>query len=148
MNVVMGFDVGTKRIGVAVGNGITGSAQALGIIYVNKHHQPDWPAIDAHIRQWRPQGLVVGLPLDLEGQSQAMTETARRFAQQLHARAELPVHFQDERHTSQEAARRFKAARAQGTRRRHDANQLDAMAAVIIVENWLAQPGMQSPPSV
>lgn len=140
MNCMLGFDVGTRLIGVAVGNTLTASAQAVAVVNM-RDKQPDWVRLDALIAQWQPDALVVGLPLTRDGDEQPMTRHARRFAQAIGERSRLPVHMQDERHSSQEAARRFARARAAGTRRRRDAEQLDAMAAVVILESWLAQAG-------
>lgn len=135
MSCLLGFDVGTRLIGVAVGNRLTDSAQPVAIVNV-RERQPDWTRLDELLRQWRPDALVVGLPLTRDGGNQPMTRHARRFAEALRERSGLPVHMQDERHTSQEAARRFAHARAAGTRRRRDAASLDAMAAVVILESW------------
>jgi putative Holliday junction resolvase len=137
-NCVLGFDFGTRRIGMAVGQGITGTAQALAVI-ANSGEGVAWDGIDQAVRTWRPQVLVVGLPLTLEGAEQAISRGARAFASALRARYHLPVHEQDERLTSVEADRRFAAARRAGTRRAKHAKQLDAIAAQVIVENFLAE---------
>lgn len=136
MSSALGFDVGTRLIGVAVGNDLTGSARPLDIVHV-RDKQPDWPRLDDLMRQWSPDMLVVGLPLTLDGGSQPITRHARRFAEQLRNRYQLPVHMRDERHSSQEAARRFAQARAAGLRRRRDAEKIDAVAAAVILESWL-----------
>jgi len=136
MSGALGFDVGTRLIGVAVGNRLTGTARPLDILHV-RDKQPDWPRLDGIVRQWSPDMLVVGLPLTLDGGSQPITRHARRFAEQLRQRYKLPVHMQDERHSSQEAARRFARARAAGTKRRRDAEKIDAVAAAVILESWL-----------
>jgi putative holliday junction resolvase len=138
MSCLFGFDVGTKIIGVAVGNRLTGTARALAALPV-RDGQPDWQALDTLRREWQPDELVVGLPLDDEGKEQPMTRTARRFAQALSDRYGLAVVFADERMTSQEAARRFAAGRAAGTRKRSDARAIDAEAAAVILESHLLQ---------
>lgn len=138
MSCLFGFDVGTKIIGVAVGNRLTGTARALAALPV-RDGQPDWQALDTLRREWQPAELVVGLPLDDEGKEQPMTRTARRFAQALSDRYGLAVVFADERMTSQEAARRFAAGRAAGTRKRSDARAIDAEAAAVILESHLLQ---------
>lgn len=137
MNRVLGFDVGTRLIGVAVGNTLTASAQPVAVVKV-RDRQPDWTQLDTLLQQWQPETLVIGLPLARDGGEQPMTRHARRFAAAIGERSRLPVHMQDERHSSQEAARRFAQARAAGTRRRRDAEMLDAMAAVVILESWLS----------
>lgn len=136
---VLGFDVGLRRIGVAVGNGVTGNASALAVIEVHATG-PDWERIDRLLREWRPAGLVVGDPMTLDGGDQPIRQAARAFARQLQRRSGLPVVMVDERNSSQEAARRFAAARADGRRKRRDAEVLDAIAAAVIVERWLAAP--------
>src|SRR3954468_24899960 len=134
---VLGFDFGTRFIGVAVGNRLSG-ARALETV---NHHtlEPDWQRIDALVREWRPAQLIVGLPLQMDGSEQAMTHAARGFAAGIGERYHLPVRMVDERLTSIEASHRFAAQRARGTARRKDIAGLDAIAAEIILENWFAQ---------
>lgn len=136
---VLGFDVGARRIGVAVGNALTGGARAVAVVDVHAAG-PDWAAVEKLLREWRPDGLVVGDPMTLDGGDQPIRKAARAFAQTLQERFRLPVVMVDERNSSQEAARRFAAARADGRRRRSDAENLDAVAAVVIVERWLSSP--------
>ncbi len=136
---VLGFDYGERRIGVATGQRITGTATALRVV-ANGPQGPDWGALDALLKEWRPQALIVGLPLTMEGEVQAITRRSRRFATQLAARYGLPVLEQDERMSSIEANRRFIVARRAGTARQKDARGLDSLAAAVIVENWLARP--------
>jgi putative holliday junction resolvase len=136
MSCALGFDVGSKLIGVAVGNRFTASARAIATIAM-RDDDPDWAALDALRSEWLPDTLVVGLPLTLEGAEQAASQRARRFADRLHARYRVPVMLIDERHSSREAARRFADARAAGLKRRHDAAQIDAEAAAVILERWL-----------
>ena len=99
VTIVLGFDYGTKRIGVAVGNSLTGSAQALGVIQntnPNQMHQK----IQDLINEWQPSCLVVGLPLHPDGAEHAMTKRSRSFAQQLAKQFGRPIHFVDERYSS------------------------------------------------
>jgi putative holliday junction resolvase len=138
MSCALGFDVGSKLIGVAVGNRVTASARALATIHV-RNDAPDWTALDALRSEWLPDTLVVGLPLTLEGDEQPASKRARRFADQLHQRYRVPVTLVDERHSSREAAQRFAQARAVGLKRRSDAAQIDAEAAAVILERWLHQ---------
>lgn len=136
---VLGFDVGSRRIGVAVGSPFGHGARALAVVDVHAAG-PDWAAIDRLRAEWRPQGLVVGDPMTLDGGDQPIRQRAHAFARALHARYRLPVVLVDERSSSIEAAQRFAGERAQGHRRRRDAAALDAVAAAIIVERWLAAP--------
>lgn len=134
---LLGFDYGTRRIGVAAGQAITGTAQPLGVVE-HAAGAPDWAALDRLVRAWTPEAFVVGLPLDLEGHEQPISRAARDFARALGERYGRTVHLHDERMSSQEAARRFAAARASGQRARKDAGLLDAYAAQIIVESFFA----------
>ncbi len=138
MSCVLGFDYGARRIGVASGNRISQSARPLPVLVVNAG-EPDWTRVDALLADWKPEALVVGLPLTLDGGEQKVTRGARAFADALAQRSGLPVHLVDERHTSQEASRRFAAQRASGAARRRDAANIDSLAAAVILEGWLTQ---------
>lgn len=139
MSCVFGFDYGSRLLGVAVGNRFTGLARALAVVPV-RDGEPDWNKLDALRREWQPDTLVLGLPLTLDGAEQAASRGARRLAQRLGERYALPVALVDERHSSQEAAHRFAQARASGLKKRSDAAAIDAEAAAVILERWLAQP--------
>jgi putative Holliday junction resolvase len=136
VSTALGFDYGARRIGVAVGNALTGTARALEVI-ANGAQGPDWPRVDALMREWRPQILVVGLPLTMEGGEQKNSAAARAFAAQLDEKYKLPTQLVDERLSSREAAQRFAQRRASGSARRKQAATLDAVAAEVIVEQWL-----------
>ncbi len=136
---VLGFDVGARRIGVAVGSGFGLGARALAVVDVHDD-QIDWKAVEKLHREWRPAGFVVGDPMTLDGGDQPIRARARAFAHELRTRFRLPVAMMDERNSSQEAAQRFAADRADGKRKRRDADLLDAVAAAVIVERWLAAP--------
>ena len=144
---VLGFDVGSRRIGVAVGSAFSAQARALAVVDVHGQ-QPDWKEIDRLREEWRPDGLVVGDPLTLEGEDQPNRKRAHAFARQLLARYALPVVLVDERSSSVEAARRFAQQRAAGHKRRRDAANLDAVAAAVIIERWLDAPGDATPVSL
>ena len=99
VTIVLGFDYGTKRIGVAVGNSLTGSAQALDAIQntnPNQMHQK----IQDLINEWQPSCLVVGLPLHPDGAEHAMTKRSRLFGQELAKQFGKPIHYVDERYSS------------------------------------------------
>ena len=140
---VLGFDVGARRIGVAVGSAL-GGARAVAVVDV-REGGPDWTSIERLHRDWRPAGLVVGDPMTLDGGDQPIRRRARAFAGELKARFRLPVVMVDERSSSVEAAQRFARDRAAGNRRRRDAATLDAAAAAVIVERWLAAPEDATP---
>ena len=124
---VMGFDYGERRIGVAVGQTVTRTAQALITLRV-QNGQIDWPAIAELIATWRPSQLVLGLPGNNDGQIHPNAAPIARFARRLAGRFQLPVAFVDERLSSYAAAE-DPAARRLG---------LDAVAARLILETWLA----------
>ena len=136
---VLGFDVGARRIGVAVGSAFGSGARALAVIDVHANG-PDWNAIDKLRVEWRPDGLVVGDPMTLDGGDQPIRTRAHAFARELKARYQLPVVLVDERSSSVEAAQRFALDRAEGRKRKRDAVALDAVAAAVIIERWLAAP--------
>jgi putative Holliday junction resolvase len=138
VSTVLGFDYGARRIGVAVGNALTGTARALEVI-ANGAQGPDWLRVDALMREWQPQILLVGLPLTMEGEEQKNSAAARAFAARLDEKYSLPTQLVDERLSSREAAQRFARRRASGQARRKHAAALDAVAAEIIIETWLGQ---------
>lgn len=132
---VLSFDFGLRRIGVAVGQAATRTAS---IVQTVAHRdQPDWAAIDRIVREWKPQMFLVGLPLDGEGGETDMSRAARRFGQELVQRYQRDCVYADERLSSHAATQRFSELRAGGGLKRKHAGQLDAMAAQIILENWL-----------
>lgn len=132
---ILGFDFGMRRIGVAVGQAQTGTATALEI--VPHREQPDWEAIERLVNEWKPSNAVVGLPLSEDGEETTMSAAARSFGNRLEGRFNIPVSYHDERFTSIEAAGQFAEHRASGRARRKDAARLDAVAARLILENWL-----------
>lgn len=140
---LLGFDFGFRRIGVAVGQTATRTAGAL--VTVAHSTEPDWQSIGQLVREWKPAGLVVGLALNDEGGETDMSRTSRKFAAELEQRYQIQVYFVDERLTSIAAGAEFAQARSEGRARKKDARKLDAMAAKIILENWLqSQPIIES----
>ena len=136
----LGFDYGERRIGVAVGQSVTGTATPLATVGV-RGGEPDWASIDGIVATWNPDGLVVGEPLQMDGRPQAMTRRARRFRHALERRFGLPVHAADERLTTVEARAALAergAFRGSGARRRHEIDH--PVAARIILESWLGEP--------
>jgi len=120
--IVLGFDFGTRRIGVALGNGITRSARALQVI--ERSSAPSrWRELAALIEQWQPQQLVVGVARHTDGAADEMTARCERFARQLEGRFHLPVARVDERYSSAVVPRRGK---------RPD----DDQAAALILQQW------------
>lgn len=99
IEIVFGFDFGIKRIGIAMGNTLTGQAQALSIVKAIDN-AARFKAIGALIEQWKPARLIVGEPVHPDGTEHEMTLRCRRFANQLHGRFNLPVELVDERYSS------------------------------------------------
>ncbi|BAO45503.1 Holliday junction resolvase RuvX [Thiolapillus brandeum] len=128
---LLGFDYGTHKIGVAVGQELTGTANPLTVLNLVKG-KPDWEGIRCLIDEWRPQGLVVGLPIGPREEETPMTTAARKFARQLEGRFGLPVHLADERLTSREAWSRI------GGIATRDVTRIDSMAAKLILETWFS----------
>lgn len=134
---VLGFDYGSQKIGVAIGNTISGSARELGSI--GNPEQDDWQALDTLFNEWRPEMTVVGLPLDRDGSEQPITRAARKFAAQITDRYGCNVALVDERYSSHEARAQLRDARASGTRpRRLRRGDIDAAAAALLLRAWLA----------
>lgn len=135
---VMAFDVGEKRLGIAVGEALTGRARALPTL-----DPADWGAIQRCWDDWAPIAAVVGWPLDDDGRSQPTTELARVFAGRLHGRFGCPVFTCDERFSSRAADARLRDARAQGQLgRRVRKTDRDAEAARVILEQWFSEGGL------
>ncbi|MCR6662781.1 MAG: Holliday junction resolvase RuvX [Luteimonas sp.] len=136
---VMGFDVGARCIGVAIGSVFSERGRPVAVVDVHDDNI-DWAAVDRLHREWKPDGFVVGDPMTLDGGDQPIRKRAHAFAHALQERYRRPVVLVDERSSSIEAAQRFAGERAEGRSRRRDAAALDAVAAAIIVERWLAAP--------
>jgi putative Holliday junction resolvase len=134
--VFLGFDFGFKRIGVAVGQKLTCSASPLATINAQAG-TPDWNQVAKVIAQWSPQALIVGLPTCIDGSSLYTTSAAKRFAKELRKRFSLPVHLVDERLSTVEARGQLFA---QGGYRKIKKTEVDAVAACVILEQWLQHP--------
>ncbi|RDI46546.1 Holliday junction resolvase RuvX [Aquicella lusitana] len=133
--ILIGFDFGMKRIGVAIGQTITQTARPLDTIQ-SKEGEPNWDAITHLIKKWLPDALVVGIPLNMDGTDQAITHHARAFANKLHDRFKLPVYEMDERLTTKDARERLFI---QGGYKALQGGQVDRVAAQLILQNWFAE---------
>ncbi|WP_404341029.1 Holliday junction resolvase RuvX [Pseudoalteromonas mariniglutinosa] len=132
---VMGFDFGTKSIGIAIGQELTGTASSLQAVKA-RDGIPDWQLIKKQVDEWQPDLMVVGLPLNMDGSNQEVTFKAKKFANRLHNHFAVPVVTQDERLTTADAkARLF----AQGGYRNLGKGNVDNMSAVIIIESFFEQ---------
>ena len=128
----LAFDFGTKSIGCAIGQSITGTAQALPA-FKAQDGIPNWEAIEKCLKEWKPDVVIVGLPLNMDGTEQDLTLRARKFANRLQGRFGVNVHLQDERLTTTQARSEiferggFKALK-KGT--------IDGVSACLILESW------------
>lgn len=135
---LLGFDFGLARIGVAVANTLTGVATPESVIRA-KQGQPDWDAIQRQIKVWRPQVLVVGMPQKLDGSDSAMRQPILAFCKKLETLSGLPVQTANEQLSSREAEQRLKQARQSGRKRKVRKEEIDQLAAAIILENWMQE---------
>ena len=129
---VMGFDFGTKSIGIAIGQELTGSASSRKAVKA-QDGIPNWDHIAVQVAEWQPDLMVVGLPLNMDGTSQEVTFKAKKFANRLHNNYGIPVQTQDERLTTADAkARLFES----GGYKNLGKGNVDNMSAVIILESF------------
>ena len=133
---ILAFDFGLRRIGVAVGQDVTGTASPLGVV-PNRDDGVDLEAISALIKEWRPTGLVVGMPSHADGSPSALQEPVEAFIEQLRSYG-LSIDTVDERYTSVDAEQVLKAARTAGSRGRISKEMIDSAAAVFIAERYLS----------
>ena len=124
---VIGFDFGSYWIGVAVGQTLTREATPLPALRNN-----DWKAIERLLDDWRPQQLVVGLPLSMNGEDQEMTASAKRFGRRLEGRFGITTRMVDERLTTREAYQI-----AMESQQHKSKTEIDSLSAAIITESWL-----------
>lgn len=144
MPTLLGFDFGTARIGVAVGETETGLAQPLTVIH-GEANALRFGAIGKLIDEWKPARLVVGLPMHMDGSEHDMSARCRRFANQLNGRFGLPVELMDERLSSAEAEEMLRELGAlspgKGRDWRERKQHLDALAAQRILQSYLEHHG-------
>ena len=127
----MGFDFGTRKIGLAVGQSLTQTTTALPEIKAS-NGQPNWEQLALLIQEWQPDGFVVGLPLLMDGSEFDMTQRARKFANRLHGRFGKPCFTMDERLTSFEARET-----ARHSQQRQEL--VDSIAASLILQSWFTE---------
>jgi putative Holliday junction resolvase len=137
--IVLAFDFGLRRIGVACGDTVSRSASPLETVPAGPNG-PRWELIGSMLRDWQPDMAVVGLPYNVDGSDGEMTGAARTFAAELARRYALEVDMVDERYSSLEAGARLQSARESGLRRRRVAkSDVDAAAACVILERWFTE---------
>lgn len=130
--IIMAFDFGRRNIGIAVGQTITQTATPLPPLLA-KAGIPEWHPLDKIVRQWSPVALLVGIPLNMDGSEQSLTEQSRTFALSLKARYALPVYGMDERLTSKDARDQLFTAGGYKALKNHS---VDSLAACLILESF------------
>ena len=141
LRLLLGFDYGTRSIGVAVGQMITGQARELCNLKA-ENGIPKWEEIEKLIKEWQPDAMVVGMPLNMDGTPSDFCARAQKFANRLNGRFNLPVFTHDERLTTFEAKGE---RRAQGGQRgSYRDNPVDAIAAKLVLQGWLDENPAQS----
>lgn len=134
----MSFDFGMKSIGVALGQEITGTASPLAALQA-RDGIPDWDKLALLIKEWQPNELLVGLPLNMDGTEQAITQNVKRFASRLKHKYNLPVHLHDERLSTVDAKEKLFAL---GGYKKLTKEKVDSVSACLIYESWLMRDGL------
>jgi len=132
--IYIAFDFGMKRIGVAIGQMLTKTARPLDVIHA-KNGIPNWTIVTQLIKKWAPNGLIVGIPLNMDGSQQPLSQSAYQFANELKERFSIPVHSVDERLTTKAAREKLFT---QGGYKALQNGQVDSVAAQLILQNWFA----------
>ncbi len=143
----LGFDYSQNKIGVAVGQRLTGTARGLTTLK-SPNKKINWMAIKDLIAQWHPVALIIGLPLTMEGAEQEATEAVKLFSRQLSKHCNLPIHFMDERLTSREAShllgyegitspQRYSKPGKKIKKNKQQGHDIDQLAAQLILQSWL-----------
>lgn len=130
----LGFDFGTKYLGIAVGQSITATAQPLTTLKMLGQGQPNWQLLDPIIKEWQPSALIVGLALQPDGSHSATSRKAKAFGQLLAKRYDCPVKFIEERLTSVAARESAKGKFNSIVQKKAE---IDRISAAIILESWL-----------
>jgi putative Holliday junction resolvase len=134
--VVLAFDFGTKKIGVAAGQTLTKTSSPLAALSA-KDGVPNWEELTLLINRWRPSALIVGVPFGMDGSEEPITKKAKRFAKRLKSHfGSLPVFGMDERLTTYTARQELFE---QGGRKLIKKYSIDSVAAQLILESWLRQ---------
>ncbi|MEQ1835738.1 MAG: Holliday junction resolvase RuvX [Candidatus Nitrotoga sp.] len=137
--ILLGFDFGTKRIGVAVGNSISCTARPLTTLHGENNGQR-FAAIAELIREWEPAALIVGLPSHDDGTPHELTRLCRRFAQRLKGRFNLPTILVDERYTSTAASSQLAEMGIRGIKQKP---LLDQVSAQQILQAYFDEPAIE-----
>lgn len=139
---ILAFDYGTKSVGVAYGQSLTGTANELAPLPA-REGIPNWESVGRLLQEWQPQQLLVGLPLNMDDSESELAKRARKFANRLHGRFGLPIVLFDERLSTREAK---EEARQRGHKGNYAQSPVDSIAARLILESYFATPKAQSQP--
>lgn len=130
--MIMAFDFGTQKIGIAVGQTLIQSTNPLPLFPV-KDGIPNWEQLLAIVEQWKPHLFLVGLPLNMDDSESELSLRARKFARRLRHQTNIPTLMLDERLSTREAREQVTNYQNQGRGKRLNA---DSMAAAVLIENW------------
>ena len=130
----LGFDVGTKRTGIAIANSLTAQANGIATVIHNKDGSTNWIQLEEIIKQHKPNQFIVGLPLDQDNKEQEMTFIAKSFGRKLEKRFSIGVVFVDEHLSSSEAKNQLKWHYAH---KNADRGEVDKKSAELILQTWL-----------
>jgi len=123
---IIAFDYGTKKIGVAVGQTTTHTSSPLQII-INKDDKVNWSEISILLNEWKPELIIIGKPLNMDGSDSEIMKQVEKFYQKLKNTYDINLEYIDERLTTFEAKQILEDT---------DINQVDANAAKILIDNW------------
>jgi putative Holliday junction resolvase len=138
-DIILAFDYGARRIGVASGDTLTRTARA--IVTLEREAGVPWNSLDSLVHEYAAARFIVGLPLNMDGTPTLLTGASRAFGQDLKHRYRVPVALVDERLSSREAEAQLRAARASGLKRRRTTHaDVDMIAARILLERWFENP--------
>ncbi len=132
---LLAFDYGLRQIGVAVGNALLGTSEPLTVLKA-RDGQPDWNEVASLCREWQPDLILVGDPLNMDGSVSDMAERARRFSRRIEGRMGIPTEMVDERLSSFEVKQEQRAAGHRGNYRQQP---VDSLAAELILRDWLGR---------
>lgn len=141
----MAFDYGLRQIGVAHGQTLTASAEGIGILKASDG-VPNWDDVQAILNEWKPNLILVGLPLNMDSSESELSRLARKFARRLQGRFNVDALMVDERLTSQDAKSSLRDSSPSKKGNKIDITKIDHLAAALILQSWLDQPSLGQQP--
>jgi putative Holliday junction resolvase len=144
---LLAFDFGLKQIGVAYGQTLTNSASGLTIIKASDG-VPRWTEVETVLNEWKPDLVLVGLPLNMDDSESELSGRARKFGRRLQGRFAVDVMMIDERLSSREAKSMIREQQPSRGRKgkSHDLTKIDHIAASLILQTWLKNPELGQQP--